>query len=537
MKNRMLLLVLVPALLMCSLFFLGCGASSSSGGHGSNPFVADIYVSPTGTDESSDPTWGHSVSKPFRTIQKGLYTAMTGEVVGVLAGVYTEEVVWCPTWEYVTLRGVSKTTAVLHGKGSGPCILIEDLPQYRVVTIESMMITKGAFPGSDGGGIRLSQDNIILHLKDAIVTNNSASNGGGLFIKFPTDIVYVENCTFTSNEASASGGGICQDNGYLAITGSTFRYNTGNNGGGVSTKGGAALGSCQFSDNSASTYGGGLYIYGGNAYVAGCTFTRNSSSNSGGGIYDVGVTSTIEACAFTSNSSSTGGGLHIEANAGNKLFVKQAVFTGNIASAGDGGGIQAANPIDIEQCYFVLNTAEASGGGLAVSDLDEADVENCLFEGNYAATAGGGVHYSKSSDTTLLLMNCTVYGNYAGQGTGIYLSDGAEVSIINSIISGNYADGGGGVMEIYDNGGGFTMSYNCFLPTNESGSYTSVEASNTTAGPLFVAAPINLRLANACPVSITKGATTEGTPLPYYDLDGIIARTIPYSMGAYETNN
>ena len=468
-------------------FFLflvfGCGTGGSSGGGGGTSFTANIYVSVTG----SDTTGNGSLSKPFKTIQKGLNEAKTKEVVGVLAGVYGEHVSWPGTYEGITLRGVSNTTAILSGEGSGICLTIDQLTLDQMITVESMMITDGNSAGS-GGGINFSEDNTVtLHLKDLNVYKNVCSSyGGGLYIKYDSDNVVVELCTFSSNEAGITGGGIDQPDGNLIVVDSTFTYNAGGQaGGGINSSGTGqtVIEDSTFSNNNVDFYGGGVNF-----------------DNSGASLLK------IVGCTFENN----------------VTYIR-------------GGAIDSKAPMIVEKTILKNNKAWQPGGAIGIWQNGGADIINSVFIGNTAVESGGAIVYQKGNGTSLSIMNCTFVTNECGaaptyNGSAVYIMNAGTgtTDIINSIFWNN--EYGSGVVEVTSEGSAtYDISYCDFASGHIGGNYT--EVSNVNDAPIFASYPTNLQIEG--PATVTGGGTKEGAPID--DIDDY-PRTDPdhVSIGAYE---
>jgi len=213
---------------------------------------------------------------------------------------------------------------------------------------------------------------------------------------------------------------------------------------------------CTFRNNTAGWSGGAVELGSTrDALVSGCKFFNNSTETAGGGL--AGSTSsdgsvTVTQCLFKDNSCVTGGGgvysyrFH--------FLIQESIFQGN--RAGDGGGIMMDYNLDeasrVERCLFLDNSASTTGGGGLYSYARSVEVDNSVFAYNSAPNggamwmhAGEGSHFDPNF--TVILRNCTLYGNSAYKVSGEYGYGGAmsntDVSMVylyNSILWGNEAE-------------------------------------------------------------------------------------------------
>jgi hypothetical protein len=116
----------------------------------------------------------------------------------------------------------------------------------------------------------------------------------------------------------------------------------------------------------------------------------------------------------------------------------EMLISGNVTILGPGPGSLAVNGNAASRVFHITNTAIAAISGLTIT--------NGAVSGSFPGNAGGGIWNDHS---TLTLSNCTITGNYGGNGPGggIYndgSSGSATLSIIASTISGNSTVGSGG---------------------------------------------------------------------------------------------
>ncbi len=157
-----------------------------------------IYVSVSGSDSSGDGTAGN----PYRTIQKAINVAISGDTIKVAAGTYPEKLTLKSEAVIVTIQGAGASTTTIDGLNSG-----------RVI------YANGAGPGTVIDGFT--------------VTKGKASPaGGGFFIAFCPSVT-ISNCIITSNNGTVAGGGLYLQNSNATIVNCVIANNSATNGGGI----------------------------------------------------------------------------------------------------------------------------------------------------------------------------------------------------------------------------------------------------------------------------------------------------------------
>ncbi len=209
-------------------------------------------------------------------------------------------------------------------------------------------------------------------------------------------MLMLANSTVSGNKATGngSGGGILNAlSGMLTVSNSTVSGNTatGDNGGGIDNEGTLTLINSIVSGNTSTGYGGGGISNGGTLTLINSTVSGNASTGYGGGIYNLGT-----------------------------LTLSNSTVSSNTAT-GDGGGILNASTLTLSNSTISDNTAtHGNGGGITISGIIGFPVQ-------------------------AMLLYCTVYGNTAIVGGGIWighLNEQDQVTMGASIIAGNNAHTG-----------------------------------------------------------------------------------------------
>ncbi len=248
-----------------------------------------------------------------------------------------------------------------------------------------------------------------------------------------------------------------------------------------------------------------------------CTITRNSASI-GGGVACNDAHPTLVNCLITSNKAYTGGGVSSYDSA---PTLTNCTVSGN--TSGQGGGLSSENSssLTLSSCTISGNTAN-DGGGVYCHNAS-LTMTNCLISSNVASTYGGGVCMYRIGFGlyTQNLTNCTLAGNSAPEGGGLYIyrhsptvtncilwNTGDEVSLVHSGVP--------------------VVSYSCI----EDGYSGTGNISDT---PLFMDATngdYHLQAGSLCATAGIGPALNSN--VPSYDLDGVPRFGDFCTIGAYE---
>jgi predicted outer membrane repeat protein len=159
------------------------------------------------------------------TIQAAIDSASPGDTVFVPAGLYTESLTLTKA---VSLTGPSPYSATIHALPNQRVLAITGAAVDSSVVISGLTFAGGyqpdSFPNGHGGGLNL-QAGAAPRLVNLIIRDNTATHlGGGLYSESPASL---ENVRFISNTASTGGGGVYLwgASGGTVISGSLFQGN------------------------------------------------------------------------------------------------------------------------------------------------------------------------------------------------------------------------------------------------------------------------------------------------------------------------
>ncbi len=295
----------------------------------------------------------------------------------------------------------------------------------------------------DGGGVYASA--LALTLSGLTVSGHRAANGGGVYASAGTTVT-MTSATFSDNEAVESGGGLYAS-GVVAGTSSTFTSNqAGSEGAGIYVTGAdVQLQATNLQNNAASGAGGGLLVRAGSVNLSGMTVQGNSAAQGGGvcviGSSDPDAQVAVSYGTFSDNAAtSSGGGLYVDSTW--TVGIWGGTYSGN-DSGGWGGGLYL---LDVRAVLLrkmsITDNDALQGGGLYLGSATGTVAWNDLT-GNHALGNGGGAVLSAPSGN-LTFRNNRVVENDAGEGGGLYLSAdaGGTLSVVNVDV---VANGGGGI--------------------------------------------------------------------------------------------
>jgi predicted outer membrane repeat protein len=186
---------------------------------------------------------------------------------------------------------------------------------------------------------------------------------------------------------------------------------------------------CSFIANTCLDYGAAMATNSGNYYMnfTKCTFERNVASNYGGALAFLSDNRylVVHTCTFEGNLAGLAGGAYYSLVLNTFSTVENSVFVANSAEL-YGGGLYFGNNhqgMSFVACTIAGNQAE-SGAGVYISGFNfDFIFESCDLQQNVADNVGGGI-YCLGQDITLL--NCLIHNNTADVGGGVHFQSGSE---------------------------------------------------------------------------------------------------------------
>ena len=363
----------------------------------------------------------------------------------------------------VTFTDVSFISNIAGSLGGGAINVVSDNvgsdADNSSLTVDGCNFTSNM--GGFGGAIRIEAENVDFNCNPSTFTSNSATfAGGAIDFHGGGDVSNIEDCIFTGNEASLFGGGAIHTDRESfkgpALPDPVFNFTN-----------------CEFIGNMAlsGTQGGAIRNIAEAAIfsITDCTFESNVGAN-GGAISNAGIAAVfdIDPTLFSNNQA----GSQLQKTAPPPSVV------------GIGGAIQYEllgedAEFTLDQCTFIGNIAEASGGAVANSATGAAFlISDSSFTWNSTFSSDGGAIYNEVepfiedpdkgyipgppvANPTIFEITNTVFSNNSannvvvkltppsegGNGGAIKnLAEGAEFTITDSLFESNSATGNGGAI-------------------------------------------------------------------------------------------
>ena len=213
----------------------------------------------------------------------------------------------------------------------------------------------------------------------SISYNRSISNtysGGGIYVA-ENGYLNISSGTIKYNSAKAQGGGICvrtcKSDTHLKISNLTLLSNQASTGGGIGVNNtNFTFENCTFESNYAASHGGACYfdITGLNAFHD-CQIYKNSATTNGGGIYLYGNTSTSGAtpriCLYGNTQiGRTGGGNGNSAQAGGGVYLAKGILAVGAKTVTVSGSTVETTLDDVTGIVAFESSATCPDGGGAI---------------------------------------------------------------------------------------------------------------------------------------------------------------------------
>ncbi len=286
------------------------------------------------------------------------------------------------------------------GKGGHIFDFWEDDHSRQTMRLERCELINGS--ASDGGAIHAEGDNTQVTILSSHFLNNQASASGGVLNITSIDELTIEDSRFINNQARRGGTAQIGSTNTTTITDSRIESNSASTfGGGIRIFGPldetqerplAIISRSLFKNNFAEDEGGGLMLSNVNSNIDNCLFTENISNEIGGGVIITG-SSEVECRTFMTNCTIAGN----TAPAGSNVLLESTTGTNTLISMNNIFARPSANNITYASgiIAFITEGGNLFDGNIPSSiTLNQNDVieTNPLFEdpenGNYNLAQG-----------------------------------------------------------------------------------------------------------------------------------------------------
>ena len=331
---------------------------------------------------------------------------------------------------------------------------------------------------------------------DSTFKQNSASNHGGAIDIVATNATFTGNNLFEANTATNHGGAIYVTytgepavGSTLEMTGGQFKQNSAIAGGAVSgrTHSVMSFNGVTFLENAATATatsnpgGGAIHVNNGELTVTGCTFDGNTSGYYGGAITGDVSTVTLNGGTTVRNSrGKTGAALYFK---GAGTVIMDTVTLENNGTGTNGVVYFNGGTNTLTNVTATGNTADK--GGVFYISGGSTTIRNSTLDGNFATTQGGAISISGGS-TKVTVENTVMTNNgmkldpessqvvdYTNNGGAIYVATNNGLTLTGCTITGNGAGYGGG---LYANTG---VTYTIDASTTENVTDNTAEHAGT----------------------------------------------------------
>lgn len=334
---------------------------------------------------------------------------------------------------------------------------------------------------------------------------NTASDGGAVYVHIGS-VVRFDDCEFVGNQTfdniiNGEGGALYLREAVCTLTRCRFMQNVSeSSGGAVEASGTVTMLDCEFLGNTVWGFDrdGGAVRSGAIAVISGCSFRNNSVIHGSGGAMMASHLEMVDSEFVENTTSLFGGAIYLHSEPPIPRTIDRCTFVNNAAGVGGGAIYVRDQDISIRGCHFQGNSVQRNSG----SDGGAIRVRFChaeIFESTLVENVGdyGGAVSSSGSLASVAMGGCTLKGNLAIQGGGVFFSGSGEgSSILRTIFAFN--KGGGAIggsqdpptvacSDIYGNRGGDSL-------------FGIDKGGNFSADPLFCGAAIgNLTISAESP--------------------------------------
>jgi predicted outer membrane repeat protein len=368
-------------------------------------------------------------------------------VVGSGAGIYLDHS------EIYTTQCIISNNHAAFNEGGGICGVYSNIQLYHSeiysnssaiggglyisnsnLILVSVSVSRNSTDSAGGGGLYCDQSDVIV--KNVIVSENIVTYGDGGGIKFTDNSNSILQNVIVSNNRSVSGGGIeCRNNSNPVIENSIISGNSAEVGGGLRCKASSnpILIDVTFSDNQTETYGGAIRLESSDSLITinRVVFENNFSEQEGGAISLEGcATGIISNCLFLNNSANSGGGA-ILCNNSDLELINVTISHDSVSDAGSVRFYGNSNPVILNSIIwdYSPNTIEFLTDSYATLSIAYSDIAGGFPWTNY--NSNGIINWLEGNLDADPLFVDTTMNDYRLQDESPCISAGIDSILIN----------------------------------------------------------------------------------------------------------
>jgi hypothetical protein len=359
------------------------------------------------------------------TIQAGLDSAATGDIVLVAAGVYNVDIIFWPDRNGIVLQGAGMGNTIVYGDAWQAILYVANAVPLDTTTVIRHLTLRN---GGDAGVILYGASPLM-----ELCQVDSTRGGAGIYAVHGSG-ARIRMCEIEGN----SGPGLRIDGcDSISVEDNNIQGNSAMSGAIVAATRKAYPG---FSVGDPVYRGGGIYCLDSFAFITGNKLTYNQAAVGGGAVHcESSLDSVIVAWneIAWNTSDCNGGGIWCAG----RIEISDNTLSGNHGSSG--GGIHCDEGMLAVLRNTICDNTAQNGGGINVYNCQSIAISCNRIIGNMAEYGGGGIFFRSPADFSGNL----VIRNRASTGAGVYLHESGGLSVIsgNRFVE-NLADSSGGGM-------------------------------------------------------------------------------------------
>ncbi len=282
---------------------------------------------------------------------------------------------------------------------------------------------------------------------DLLVPSQYPTIQKGIDAALPGDVVIVADGTYPGNLLVQKAVTIRSENGKENCTidcggiSRAFTFSGEGTSGAVLSGFTITGGNADVSDDNQGYGGAILCLANSSVVIDDCVFTQNAATF-GGAIACVQSSPTISHCVVENNTATLGGGLlcsNLNPSDPSPTIISSKIANNTASSRGGGVYLNRYSSPNLYNCVIMNNSAASNGGAITCYNRSSPDITHCTISYNSVSgestSYGGGALYGYYFSSPVIT-NSILWGNQAGNGAEILLSNNSSAQITYSDVNG-----------------------------------------------------------------------------------------------------